>query len=38
MKKLQKIIAIGLTCLTLGSIVSMAGCKESEPKLKMTTS
>ena len=28
MKKLQKIIAIGLTCLTIGSIVSMVGCAE----------
>lgn len=30
MKKLQKIIAIGLTCLTLGSIVSMVGCGDNE--------
>ena len=35
MKKLQKIIAIALTCLTIGSTFSIAGCKD--PKYNCTT-
>ena len=30
MKKLQKIIAIALTCLTIGLTFSIAGCKDSK--------
>lgn len=37
MKKLQRIIAIGLICLTLGSMFSMAGCKKNEPKYNCST-
>ena len=34
MKKLQKIIAIALTCLTIGSTFSIAGCKDSKAGCK----